>query len=353
MLAMKQKKLLSRKSTFLYLACAFGLILFVRCSKDDAPDNDELYLSLPGTPYDYVSLPTSGLPHPANDANNPDNLITNDGATLGRVLFYDKLLSGNNQVSCASCHKQEFSFADNVAKSQGVNGQTIRNSMHLVNIRHFAGGFFWDSRVQGLETQTLIPIQDHIEMDLTLPEMITKLENATYYQALFEKAFGDSEITSDRVSKALSQFIRSLNSYNSKYDRGVPRTAQEQLGFEKFFDFQGSSDPMTTSCVECHSGLQLIAFTDYDIPALNFTLNANGRGFEDEPIVMKVANMKNVELTAPYGHDGRYATLDILFQHHGNDVSAQDRANLIAFLKTLTDKDFIKDVRYSNPFKQK
>lgn len=349
---MKQKLLFTR-NTSSYLVCILSVVLFVRCSKDDSPDNGELYLSLPETPYDYVSLPTSGVPHPANDANNPENPITNDGATLGRVLFYEKLLSGNNQISCASCHKQEFAFADNVAKSQGVNGLTIRNSMHLVNIRHSGSGFFWDGRVPFLEVQTLIPIQDHIEMDLTLPEMITKLQETTYYSSLFEKAFGDSEITSDRVSKALSQFIRSLNSYNSKYDRGVPRTAQEQLGFEKFFDFQGSSDPMTTSCVECHSGLQLIAFTDYDIPALNFTLNSNGRGFEDEPIVMKVANMKNVELTAPYGHDGRYATLDILFQHHGNDVSAQDRANLIAFLKTLTDQDFIKDVRYSNPFKQK
>jgi cytochrome c peroxidase len=224
--------------------------------------------------------------------------------------------------------------------------------MHLVNIRHFGGGLFWDGRAPTLEIQTLMPIQDHIEMDLTLPEMITKLRNTTYYQSLFEKAFGDSEITSDRVSKALSQFVRSLNSYNSKLDRGEPLTPQEQLGYNKFFDFIGSSDPLTTSCVECHSGLQLILFTDYNIPALNFTLNSNGRGFEDEPILMKVANMRNIELTAPYGHDGRYATLDILFQHHGNDVSAEDRANLIAFLKTLTDTEFIKDVRYSNPFKQ-
>lgn len=344
-----KRKLLFKRNASSYLLCFLSVALFVRCSKDDS--NDDIYLSLPETPYDYVTLPTLGPPHPANDTNNPDNPITNDGATLGRVLFYDKLLSRNNQISCASCHKQEFSFADNVAKSQGVNGKTIRNSMHLVNIRHFTGGFFWDSRVIGLETQTLIPIQDHIEMDLTLPEMITKLQETTYYQSLFEKAFGDNEITSDRVSKALSQFIRSLNSYNSKLDSGEPLTTKEQLGFNKFFDFQGSSDPMTTSCVECHSGLQLVAFTDYETPALNFTLNSNGRGFEDEPIVMKVANMRNIELTAPYGHDGRYATLDILFQHHGNDVSAEDRANLIAFLKTLTDRDFITDVRYSNPFK--
>jgi len=350
---MGQKKLLSLKSTFLYITCAVSFILFAGCSKDDSPENEELYLSLPETPYDYVSLPTSGLPHPANDGNNPNNPITNDGATLGRVLFYDKLLSSNNQISCASCHKQEFAFADNVAKSRGVNGLTIRNSMHLVNIRHSGTGLFWDGRVPTLEIQTLMPIQDHIEMNLTLPEMVTKLQKTTYYQPLFQKAFGDGDITSDRVSKALSQFIRSLNSYNSKYDKREPFTAKEQLGYNKFYDFQGSSDPMTTSCVECHSDVQMVAFTDYDTPALNFTLNSNGRGFEDEPIVMKVANMKNIELTGPYGHDGRYATLDILFQHHGNDVSAEDRENLIAFLKTLTDKEFIKDVRYSNPFKRK
>lgn len=341
------------KNIFQKFTFAFSMILFVACSNDNYQGNEELYLSLPETPYDYVSLPSKGLPHPANDGNNPNNPITNDGATLGRVLFYDRLLSSNNQISCASCHKQEFAFADNVAKSQGVNGQTIRNSMHLVNLRHSGAGLFWDARVPTLEIQTLMPIQDHLEMNLTLPEMIIKLQQTSYYHALFQKAFGDSEITSDRVSKALSQFIRTLNSYNSKYDKGETLTDKEQLGFNKFFDFQGSSDPMTTSCVECHSDVQVIAFIDYDTPALNFPLNSNGRGFEDEPILMKVANMKNIELTAPYGHDGRYATLDILLQNHGNNLSDDDRSNLIAFLKTLTDREFIKDVRYSNPFKQK
>lgn len=347
---MKQKLLL-KKNVSTYLTAILAIILFVQCSKDDSEDDRELYLSLPVTPYDYVSLPTSGVPHPANDTSPPDNLITNDGATLGRVLFYDKLLSQNNKVSCASCHKQESSFADNVAKSQGVNGPTLRNSMHLVNIRHSGGGLFWDGRAATLEIQTLMPIQDHIEMDLTLPEMISKLEGTTYYQPLFEKAFGDGTITSDRVSKALSQFVRSLNSYNSKFDRNEPRTPQEQLGFQKFFSFSSPTTTLTATCMECHQGVQQVFFQDYEIPMLNFPIAENGRGFEDEPVHMKVANMKNVELTAPYGHDGRYATLDILLQHHGNDVSATDRANLIAFLKTLTDKEFIKDVRYSNPFK--
>ncbi len=128
--------------------------MFSGCSSDSY-ENKELYLSLPEKPYDYVSLPSSGVPHPANDGNNPKNPITNEGATLGRVLFYDKLLSSNNQISFASCHKQEFAFADNVAKSQGVNGVTIRNSMHLVNIRHSSSGLFWDARVPTLEVQTL------------------------------------------------------------------------------------------------------------------------------------------------------------------------------------------------------
>lgn len=349
---MRQKKLLLKKNTSSCLAGILSVILFIQCSKDDSANDEESYLKLPETPYDYASLKNlPGVPHPANDGDSPTNPVTNDGATLGRVLFYDKLLSQNNQISCASCHKQEFSFADNVAKSTGVNGQTIRNSMHLVNIRHFGGPMFWDGRAQTLEIQTLMPIQDHIEMDLTLPEMVSKLQTTTYYKPLFEKAFGDGEITSDRVSKALSQFIRSLNSYNSKFDKQEPRTPQEQLGFNKFFEFPEVSEPNTNTCVECHMGIQHVFFSDYEMPILNFPITGNGRGFEDEPIDMKVANLRNIELTAPYGHDGRYATLDILLQHHGNNVSDTDRANLIAFLKTFTDTEFTKDVRYSNPFK--
>ncbi|MNK22871.1 Cytochrome c551 peroxidase precursor [compost metagenome] len=355
---MKQKKLLFKKHGPPYLVCILSILLFIQCGKDDSPNGesseDQGYLSLPDIPYDYTSLPSKGVPHSANDVNTVSgNPITNDGATLGRVLFYDKKLSKNNTISCASCHKQEFAFADNVAKSKGVNGLTIRNSIHLVNIRHFGGAMFWDSRTRTLEEQTLLPIQDHIEMGSTLPEMLAKLEKTTYYKALFKKAFGDEAITSDRVSKALAQFIRSLNSYGSKFDRGVPMTPQEQAGFFKFHE-QGASPPttFTVSCMECHQGVQQVFFVNDSLPILNFPIEQNGRGFEDEPTFMKVANMKNIELTAPYGHDGRYATLEILLTHHGNNVSDEDRANLIAFLKTLTDEEFTKDVRYSNPFKK-
>lgn len=361
---MKQRKLLIKKNASSYLAAIMGVILFIQCSKDDSTTEkpteevieEQGYLNLPETPYDYTSLPTTGVPHSANDVNrNSTNPITNDGATLGRVLFYDKLLSKNNQISCASCHKQEFAFADNVAKSKGVNGLTIRNSMHLVNIRHFGGAMFWDMRTPTLELQTLLPIQDHIEMGLTLEEMILKLQNTTYYKSLFKKAFGDGEITSDRVSKALAQFIRSLNSYGSKFSRGEAMTDQEKAGFFKFHE-QGAvtnPTPFTVSCMECHTGVQQITFVNDTLPILNFPIEHNGRGFEDEPKFMKVANMMNIELTAPYGHDGRYATLDILLRNHGNNLTDEDRANLIAFLKTLTDIEFTKDVRYSNPFQKK
>lgn len=347
---MKQNYILS-KSTTLCLIALGCLFLFTQCNKDDLQNQEQEYLNLPAVPFDYASLPNSNsVPHPSNDADPPTNPVTNDGATLGRVLFYDTALSQNDAVSCASCHKQEFSFSDNVAKSQGVNGRTIRNSMHLVNIRHLGGGLFWDGRAQTLEIQTLMPIQDHIEMDLTLPEMILKLQSRPYYAALFEKAFGNQQITSDKVSKALSQFIRSLNSYNSKFDRNVPRTPQEQLGYDKFFQLTDNpGDSNNASCTECHQGIQQVSFQDYEMPRIDFPLGVNGRGFEDEPNLMKVANIRNIELTGPYGHDGRYATLDILLQHHGNNVSAQDRVNLIAFLKTLTDRSFITDVRYSNP----
>ncbi len=332
---------------------AIVALLFCSCGEDEIvtePYNP--YLDLPSTPYDYASLPLNA-PHPSNDNSPLNNRVTNDGATLGRVLFYETALSENDAISCASCHKQEFAFADNVAKSQGVNGQTLMNSMHLVNVRHAKPALFWDFRAENLETQTLMPIQDHIEMNLTLEEAVAKLNSKPYYPELFLKAFGSTHITTDRISKALAQFVRSLNSYNSPFDRRVPRTVQEQLGFDKFVE--GTADPSNpdaASCSECHSSIQQMEFDHQGLPNLAFPLGANGRGFEDTPQLKKVANIRNVALTAPYGHDGRYATLDELLQHHGNDVSEEDRVHLIAFLKTLTDGSFISDKKYSNPFRK-
>ncbi len=330
--------------------------LLLSCQDDsDAPyvALPQPLLDLPATPYDYTSLPANA-PHANNDNTPEDNPITNHGATLGRVLFYERALSSDNRISCAACHKQQFSFADNVAHSRGVNGLTPRNSMHLVNIRHFKNAaMFWDFRTGSLEEQTLLPIQDHLEMNLTLDQAVARLEAQPYYAQLFQNAFGSPEITPDKISKALSQFIRALNSYNSPFDRNEPRTVQEQLGFDKFFETSANEgDPDVASCTECHVSIQQTDYLANGLPNHAHPAGMGGGGFEDEPLLMKVANIRNIELTAPYGHDGRYATLEELLQQHGNNLSPADIPNLVAFLKTLTDESFVSDRRYSNPFRR-
>ncbi len=213
-----------------------------------SPSLNQGALSLPEETLDYqVELPfyyevntllqnpfqTSAL---FNDNTPADNPVTDEGATLGRVLFYDRRLSSNRQVSCAHpCHLQEFGFSDPEQTSEGVDGRTKRNSMGLANARFYRqrtetlplpvdveteGKFFWDERADSLEDQVLMPFQDPVEMGLTLEQLVDIVANQDYYPPLFEAAFGDAEVTSERISKALAQFIRSIVSTESRYDEG-------------------------------------------------------------------------------------------------------------------------------------
>ena len=167
--------------------------------------------------------------------NTAGNVISDEGATLGRVLFYDKKLSSNNMVACASCHHQQFAFGDTAWISPGVNGNTARHSMRLVNNR-FADEqkFFWDERAETLEDQVLMPFQDDVEMGLTLPELVSIASSQAYYPPLFEDAFGDELISSDRISKALAQFVRSLVSVTSKYDQARTAVQSPMTDFPSF-----------------------------------------------------------------------------------------------------------------------
>ncbi len=330
------------------LFCVF--ILF-SCNKEEINNSStDAILDLPVVPFDYSTL-SANAPHAKNDNTPIDNPITNHGATLGRVLFYDTKLSSNDKISCASCHKQEFSFTDNAIKSIGVNGNTLKNSMHLVNVRHFASGkMFWNFRANTLEEQVLMPIQDKIEMNMPLPDLVSKLNNTGYYKPLFQKAFGSTTINSDKISKALAQFIRSINSYDVIKP---PQTMAQQQGFMKFNETTNEpTNPLVASCAECHSGTQVLEFTAQGLPNPNVQLFTNGRGFGDEPKFMKVANMINIAFTAPYGHDGRYASLETLVENHGNNLNATDVTNIVAFLKTLKDTTLMTSKKYSDPFKK-
>ncbi len=316
------------------------------------------------------AAPNAGSPIGAD--NTPvSNITTNAGATLGRVLFYDRRLSVNDRVSCSSCHQQQFAFSDTARLSRGfAGGATGRHSMGLTNARFYANRrFFWDERAASLEAQVLQPIQDGTEMGMTLPNMVSKLSATTYYPALFNAAFGSADITSDRVALALSQFVRSLVSVNSRFDRafganGVPNfpatfTAQELDGQNLFNGRAG--------CARCH-GTNAHIGDDSHNTGLDATITDVGAGNGR----FKSPSLRNIAVRAPYMHDGRFQTLDQVIAFYDSGVqnnpgldnrlrtpggqplrlnlSQAERASLVAFLGTLTDGAFLTDVKYSNPF---
>ncbi|MGB1283856.1 MAG: cytochrome-c peroxidase, partial [Polaribacter sp.] len=298
------------------------------------------------------------------------------------VLFYDKQLSANNTVSCASCHDQSKGFSDDVTLSIGFNGgQTGRNSMGLANAKYYDNGrFFWDERASTLEEQVVLPIQDAVEMGLTLNELETKLQDDDYYRILFRRTFGDETVTRQRVSLALAQFVRSMVSYESKYDAGLAQTNNPQANFPNFTASENLGKNLffsnRTRCSDCHdtnsfvgdrarnNGLDAV-LTDLGVGGV--TGNNNDRG------EFKVPSLRNIQLTAPYMHDGRFATLTEVINHYdtgvqnsadldnrlrqGNGVrrlnlNNQERQGLIDFLNTLTDNNFIADEKFADPFNQ-
>lgn len=356
-------------------------------------------LKLDASPFNYenLNLPDHYTSNAANESDNtPDtNPITNMGATLGRVLFYDKNLSANNTISCASCHQQSAAFSDNNKFSKGLNGElTRRNSMTLINSRYYENGkFFWDERAESMEAQVLFPIQDHIEMGMELDLLEAKLQKLDYYPILFKKAFASSEVTSERISKALSQFMRSIVSVNSKFDRGLiavgnpeneeempdfPNfTAQENLGLDIFYRGRKGG-----TCLYCHGSPQNINDEAKNNGlSLNYKDKGKGEitGNPSHNALFKVPSLRNIAKTAPYMHDGRFETLMDVIDHYSEKVENHPNLNfrlttlddgqageaevlrlqltqaekeaLVAFLNTLTDEDVLTDEKYSDPFK--
>lgn len=376
----------------LILVLALGLSVLA-CRKDNESDNDSniLDISEPTLPsslanYSQINLPGYYQNGPVAGADNTptDNPITDAGATLGRVLFYEKQMSANGTVSCGSCHQAINGFSDPAVLSSGFeNGLTGRHSMSLANSRYYNNGsFFWDERAASLEAQVLMPIQDEVEMGMTLNDLVDRLEGIPYYAPLFNAAFGSNEINSDRISRALAQFIRSMVSINSKYDTGrnevnaptvdFPNfTAQENRGKALFFD-------PAIGCAACHGTDAFIA-----PGARNNGLDADnsadlGRGgvtgVTAQEGVFKVGSLKNIEFTAPYMHDGRFSTLEEVIEHYNSGVqnnpnlspplrlpgggirrfnlSDSDKAALVAFLKTLSDDVLINNAKFADPFQE-
>ncbi len=343
-----------------------------------------LLIPSPLANYANPTLPPSFLVNPilAQDNTPPNNPVTNPAATLGRVLFYDKRLSLNNTVACASCHQQANGFSDPRQFSVGfTGGLTGRNSMGLANARWYQRlKFFWDERAATLEVQVLQPIQNAVEMGMTLPALETKLADEPYYQTLFTNAFGTSAVTSDRISKALAQFVRSIVSTQTKFDMGVATgfanfTAEENLGRTIF------NTPNQGGCAACHG-------TDNFVPGTAINNNGLENPYVDKGVgaltgraqdegLFKVPSLRNIALTAPYMHDGRFATLEQVVEFYNSGVvahpnlspplrnppggpgagqprrlnlSAAEKAALVAFLRTLTDPSIGTNPKFADPF---
>jgi len=309
----------------------------------------------------YLEVP-KGWPQPKYDFKK--NPLTEESFQLGRHLFYDPILSRDNTISCSSCHLQQTGFTHvDHQLSHGIEGKIgTRNSMALINLA-WNKDFMWDGGVNNLEVQAINPITSPTEMDEKLENVVAKLQNSPKYRTLFTKAYGDDKVTSQRVLKALAQYTVMLKSSNSKYDKVMRKeenfTQQEQHGYDLF----------KTNCASCHKE-PLFADERFEKNgiALDETLNDLGRikitGKTEDKMRFKIPTLRNIQFTFPYMHDGRFKTLTEVVKHYnflGNDkslpkelakpmnLSDNDRVDLVAFLQTLTDKEFLFDKRFGFP----
>ncbi len=391
------------KITLSRIFCLFIFALLAQSCDDEIKSTyidytDEEYeqltqrLDLPSELYDYSPAFEEDFFNNHLEEGNIQSRRSSHKATLGRVLFYDKTLSINNVISCASCHQQSLAFADDVAFSEGFDGEvTTRNSLPLGNTIGFetsyrGGGnsfgnqalFSWDESNTDISSQSKAAITSEIEMGLNMSELVNRLINQEDYKILFEKAYGDQDILEHRVLEAIEEFVNSIVSNHSKFDAEsmasdlnifadfVGYTAQENIGKTLYMD----------NCASCHSFDH--QFTEVATANNGLDINYEDKGVGEHSSdpskigVFKVPFLRNIELTGPYMHDGRFATLDDVINHysegiqnhdnlHNNlrsgDVAKKmnftddDKASLKAYLLTLTDKEVIADVKFSDPFK--
>ena len=355
------------------LALLVMSIVAVSCKKEEeliCIDNSDPLADYVATPH-TVSLPNSVLISPfGGELISPVyNPLTVEGIALGRKLFYDKKLSGDNTMACASCHLQEDGFSDKNQFSEGISGDFgDRQAMAIFNLG-WDELFFWDGRSEGLEAQAFGPVTNPIELNATWPDVVAKLQADAEYPALFKKAFDTYRIDSVLVSQAISQFERTMVSFNSRFDKFMYEgedvfNDSEERGFDLFFD--------KAECIHCHSGPMLndpsfrnngldVVFIDKGLGKVTGDPTDNGK--------FKVTSLRNIAQTAPYMHDGRFATLEDVIEHYdsgvdslspnldpemfhfaeGLELTNQEKADLIAFLKTFTDDEFLTNPDFSDP----
>ena len=377
--------------TNVYLAmCCIVLVIF-GCHKTDNKNPSPSY-----NPTPYTSFPALPAYVPPVSLYIPaDNPETVEGVALGRDLFYDSILSSDYHHACASCHHQEFAFTDRGKQfSTGVNDSFgNKNSMALFNILWERGGFFWDARAPILDSQIVGPVPNTKEMNLPWSKAVARLQASPLYPALFNKAFGSSTVTKENTVKAIAQFLRTIISYNSKFDsvqQGLANfTPSEHLGYQLFFgdpvaNMDASNKTVALGhripgtgldCFHCHATADFVP--ELIIPNNQVLMN-DGLG----TINLKVPSLRNNKFTAPYMSDGSFMTLDSVIAHydHGVDpkspyvsgqmyakkytipgapnqlatphmeLSIQEKEALIAFLNTLNDYSLLTNKNYSNPF---
>lgn len=358
----KKHSVFPRNLTLLFV---FGLLL-TACSKSDSDFSTAKRIQ--------ISLPNYFPPFPSQ----PDNPMTAEGVELGRMLFFDPILSGNNKISCATCHAPHKAFTDGIALgSAGMSGtRLLRHSPTLINIAWATNGLFWDGGSTNLESQAFAPLAAHDEMDQNLFELLQELNTNPKYIEAFKKAFQDT-IRINYVMKALAQFQRSLVSFQSKYDQVQQGTASFTIAESKGLAF------FERNCSGCHAPP---LFTDHQFH--NNGLEEDFSNTDHEGVYQgrfritflpedlgkfKTPSLRNIALTAPYMHDGRFSDLDAVIAHYSGGVkksntlstllftplqntygvvmSEEDKVNLKAFLKTLTDSTIAANKKFSNPFK--
>lgn len=320
------------------------------------------------------------FPRPANlpPVEMPaDNPLTVEGVNLGRHLFYDKRLSGDNSQSCASCHFQESNFSDPKQFSSGIDGSIgDRNAMVIMNLA-WQDFFFWDGRSTSLEDQALQPVENPIEMKTTWPEVLAKLRADPVYVDMFYKAFGPNSITKENAAKAIAQFERTMISANSKFDmrqRGeYTFTTLEEDGYQIFNSEIGD-------CFHCHgdanTGNLFGSYGDLQFSnnGIDSVLKPNTglevvTGNSLDRAKFKIPSLRNVEYSFPYMHDGRFNTLQEVIEHYnqggyitptidpnmkkagvGHNWTSYQKSALLAFLLTLSDDSFLTDTTFADPW---
>ncbi len=361
----------------LFWIALLGILVFVSC-KPNEPEPPDIPSAFSATPYDLVIPPL--FPPIDIPADNP---LTVEGVRLGRYLFWEKKLSADATQSCGSCHLPQFGFADPSRFSTGITGeQGSRQAMALVNLG-WAYNYFWDGRAHTLEDQVIEPVVNPIEMNNTWESALAALRADPIYPPMFKAAYGTTDITQDKAAKAMASFLRTMISAESKFDHEragtYTFTPLEEAGFNLFLT-EGGMNPNTGSpwggadCFHCHgpAGMQMGDYLMHNNGLdAHFSADPGRAAVTGNPLDsgrFKTPSLRNIELTAPYMHDGRFQTLHDVFVHYnsGGEVSTTidpfmeasggglylndvDELALIAFLKTLTDTSFIHNPAFSNP----